>query len=68
MAQFSWLICSVSLGILLWQLYLSPFSIALEQVVKLIVSQSHTSQDALVAQAKAFVESTLVAYVLFILF
>lgn len=31
--------------------------------MKLIASQGHNSQDVLVAQAKLFVESTLVAYV-----
>ncbi|KAK0459777.1 uncharacterized protein EV420DRAFT_1620288 [Desarmillaria tabescens] len=35
---------------------------AIEQVAKLIASQSHLSQDALVAQGKAFIESTLVTY------
>ncbi|KAK0197058.1 hypothetical protein F5146DRAFT_1099379 [Armillaria mellea] len=35
---------------------------AIEQVAKLVASQSHLSQDALVAQGKAFIESTLVTY------
>ncbi|KAG7452502.1 uncharacterized protein BT62DRAFT_879722 [Guyanagaster necrorhizus] len=35
---------------------------AIEQVAKLVASQSHLSQDALVAQGKAFIESNLVTY------
>ncbi|KAK0483676.1 hypothetical protein IW261DRAFT_1464504 [Armillaria novae-zelandiae] len=35
---------------------------AIEQVAKLVASQSHLSQDALVGQGKAFIESTLVTY------
>ncbi|KAJ7582678.1 hypothetical protein C8J56DRAFT_1167735 [Mycena floridula] len=46
-----------------WQHSIGSFShVAVEQVAKLIASQSHTNQDALVAQAKAFMESTLVGF------
>lgn len=37
------------------------FSFAIEQVAKLVVSQSHLNQDPLVLQAKAFIESMLTA-------
>ncbi|KAJ7172445.1 hypothetical protein C8R46DRAFT_894477, partial [Mycena filopes] len=35
---------------------------SIEQVAKLIVLQSHHSQDALVAQAKSFIETTVTTY------
>lgn len=35
---------------------------SIEQVTKLITLQSHNSQDALVAQAKSFIETTITAY------
>ncbi|KAJ6630829.1 hypothetical protein B0H10DRAFT_1938967 [Mycena sp. CBHHK59/15] len=35
---------------------------SIEQVGKLIISQSHNSQDALVAQAKSFIETTFTTY------
>jgi hypothetical protein len=38
------------------------FSTSIEQIAKLIELQSHNSQDALVAQAKAFIQTTITTY------
>lgn len=37
-------------------------STSIEQVAKLVTLQSHNSQDALVAQAKSFIETTVTTY------
>jgi hypothetical protein len=37
-------------------------STSIEQVAKLIILQTHNSQDALVAQAKSFIQTTVTTY------
>ncbi|EEB93212.1 hypothetical protein MPER_08164, partial [Moniliophthora perniciosa FA553] len=58
------------LALLVVQAYIKKFHgtmrsivhFAIEQVAKLVISQSHANQDPLVNQAKLFLESTLKAY------